>query len=216
MSTQPTQIFRPGQIQIGIIGHSFVKRMSTHLSQDKDRQWSNLNLPVAQFKVHIKGQGGLTMKQLRSWSPCELGFSKVKPDLVYLEIGSNDLCDFTVMPEVLAKHVAAFADYLCLAHGINTVYVGQVLQRFKMPDTCSLSVAEYKRRAIAYNKALEARLKGTQGHVHFWRHRGGFWGANAQLLFQNDGVHLSKNVGMIKYLRSVQQAVSHAKSQGFV
>ena len=96
------------------------------------------------------------MKQLCSWSPCELGFSKVKPDLVYLEIGSNDLCDITVMPEVLAKHVAAFADYLCLAHGINTVYVGQVLQRFKMPDTCSLSVAEYKRRAVAYNKALEA------------------------------------------------------------
>ena len=107
MSTQQTLIIRPGQVQIGIIGHSFIKRMSTYLSQDKDRQWSNLNLPVAQFKVHIKGQGGLTMRQLRSWSPAELGFSKVKPDLVYLEIGSNDLCDITVIPEVLAKHVSS-------------------------------------------------------------------------------------------------------------
>ena len=63
MSTQLTQIIRPGHIQIGIIGHSFIKRMSTYLSQDTDRQWSNLNLPVAQFKVHIKGQAGLMMRQ---------------------------------------------------------------------------------------------------------------------------------------------------------
>ena len=64
-----TQPIRPGQIKVGIIGHSFVKRMSKYISQDRSRRWSNLDLPVAQFKVRMQGRGGLTMEQLRSWSP---------------------------------------------------------------------------------------------------------------------------------------------------
>ena len=142
-------------------------------------------------------------------------FLENTPDLIYLEIGSNDLCDINVMPEKLAKHVAAFADCLCVAYKIPAIYVGQVLQRFKMSDKCVISVSEYKRRVIAYNKALEARLQRVQNCVQFWRHRGGFWGKNANL-FKKDGVHLSLEKGMPKYIRSLQQAVSHARSHGFV
>ena len=84
-----TQPIRPGQIKVGIIGHSFAKRMSKYISQDRSRRWSNLDLPVAQFKVRMQGRGGLTMEQLRSWSPCEFMFLENTPDLVYLEIGRN-------------------------------------------------------------------------------------------------------------------------------
>ena len=106
--------------------------MSKYIKEDNGRTWSNLNLPVAQFKVRMQGQGSQTMKKLRLWSPTELGFHSGSPNLLFVDIGSNDLCDRNVSPEVLARHVTAFSEYLCVAHGIQVIYIGQVLQKFKI------------------------------------------------------------------------------------
>ena len=201
---------RPGQIRVGIIGHSFIACMSN------GRTWSNLNLPVAQFKVRMQGQGGQTMKKLRLWSPTELGFHSGSPNFLFVDIGSNDLCDRNMSAEVLARHVTAFTEYLCVAHGIQVIYIGQVLQRFRLRRDCPFTVEEYRSRAIEYNIALRRLLASSSEKICYWRHRGGFWGPKARELFHQDGVYLNQRKGIGRYIRSIQQAVSHAKSQGLI
>ena len=91
---------RPGQKRICIGGHSFVRRMKNYISNDTNRLYSNLNLPVAKFRVRLEGFGGWKMQNLRSWLPTSFGEEKI--DLIYIEIGSNDLSD-GVDPKMLAS-----------------------------------------------------------------------------------------------------------------
>ena len=100
----------------------FVRCMKNFISNDTNRLYSNLNLPVAKFG----GFGGWKMHNLRSWLPTSFGEEKI--DLIYIEMGSNDLSD-GVDPKMLAKHLSAFADYLCVSQGVKAIYLGQCLGR---------------------------------------------------------------------------------------
>ena len=52
-----------------------------------------------------------------------------KPNIVYLEIGSNDLCRSANTPAVVAKKIYDLARYLHFDHGVQKVVIGQILQR---------------------------------------------------------------------------------------
>ena len=58
-----------------------------------------------------------------------LMFQEIRYDVVYVEIGSNDLCQ-SDDPRWRAKHLVAFADYLCESQGIKPLCLGQCLRKF--------------------------------------------------------------------------------------
>ena len=45
---------RPGQKQVRVLGHSFVRQMKEYIDKDSYRTYCNLNLPVAKFKVRFE------------------------------------------------------------------------------------------------------------------------------------------------------------------
>ena len=155
------------------------------------------------------------MHNLRSWLPTSFGEEKI--GLIYIEMGSNDLSD-GVDPKVLAKHLAAFADYLCLSQGVKAVYLGQCLGRFKYKGNTQRGLSHehlhrFNRNVIKFNKELELRYKSLEScNVRYWQHRGGFWGPACRRLFNKDGIHIGEDIGMKRYIESIRHAVLHANN----
>ena len=71
-----------------VIGHSFVRRL---LTPTIAAGITNVGLDYADFTIILHGVSGLKLgqfkKELRPLVSC------VQPDLVFSEIGSNDICD---------------------------------------------------------------------------------------------------------------------------
>ena len=133
-------------------------------------------------------------------------------------MGSNALCQCDD-PRLVAKHLAAFADYLCESQGIKSVYLGQCLRRFQSKDNTKYGLdkthlKQYNALVVTsiFNRKLSLRCKSMEsGNVHSWRHRGGFWGPGSCRLFHNDGIHLNK-LGMKRYIHSGRYAILHASN----
>ena len=71
------------------LGHSFVKRLKTNLRSNFDlRAGGNFKL-WGTVSVHLHGVGGRTVAKLRS-SDIH-GVARIAPDVLILEIGTNDL-----------------------------------------------------------------------------------------------------------------------------
>ena len=205
---------RPGQKQVRVLGHSFVRQMKEYIDKDSYRTYCNLNLPVAKFKVRFEGYGGWRIPDIRTWLPPMLGDKPL--DVIYVEMGSNDLCHCDDAG-VVAKHLVSFADYLCESHGVKSVYLGQCLRRYPSKANAKnglsgLHLQRYNVSVNVFNKELSLRCSSIEsGKVHYWRHRGGFWGPGCHRLFHSDGIHLNR-LGMKRYINSVRHAILHANN----
>ena len=74
-----------------ILGHSFVKRLKRDLRSHFDpRADGNFKLGGT-ASVHLHGVGGRTVAKLRSFDLHVV--ERIAPDVVILEIGTNDLVD---------------------------------------------------------------------------------------------------------------------------
>ena len=159
----------PGQKRICIVGHSFVRHMKNYISNDTNHLYCNLNLPVAKFCERLEGLGGWKMHNLFSWLPTSFGEEKI--DLIYIEMGSNDLSD-GVDPKMLAKHLTAFADYLCVSQGVKAVYLSQCLGRFNNKGNTQQGLSHERLHRFNRNviiKELERRCKSLDsGNVRYW------------------------------------------------
>ena len=72
-----------------IIGHSFVRRLRSDLERNFDAR-ADIHFGLDQsMDVFLYGVGGLTVSQLRG--RCSRPVRDVSPDIVLLEIGTNDL-----------------------------------------------------------------------------------------------------------------------------
>lgn len=92
-----------------ILGHSFVKRLKGDLEAGFDlRVDRNFNLHGSAF-VHMLGVGGRTVLKLCDHDLHIL--TRLAPDVVILEIGTNDHSQFG--PEVVASKVEDFVSLLC-------------------------------------------------------------------------------------------------------
>ena len=79
----------PSPVPILILGHSFVRRLKEDLQSNFDsRADESFNLSDDAI-VYMHGAGGRTVKKLRK---NDLGaVSSLKPSVIILEIGTNDL-----------------------------------------------------------------------------------------------------------------------------
>ena len=116
-----------------ILGHSFVRRLRDDLAARFDaRAAPNFHLPESGH-VSLFGTGGRTVEKLSKYDLSSL--HKYRPDIVILEIGTNDLS--TLRPEVVGSQIDDLAHVLRNQYKVCVVGECQVIYRNtpqKSPD----------------------------------------------------------------------------------
>lgn len=74
---------------VTLIGHSFIRRLNDHMNNTYGDY--NLRLDPRYFNITCRAQGGLTIPRLIHERPDLYDFNVCQPDIVYLQIGGNDL-----------------------------------------------------------------------------------------------------------------------------
>lgn len=183
-----------------IIGHSFVRRFRDFLNGRRHnlRPISrDLNLDQ-DCKVYIAGISGRKVDQVNRMDMDKL--TVIRPIIVVLEIGSNDLCDARVDPEVVAKEITDLVTRFKEEFRVEKIIVCAVLPRRRQPH------AFYNE----YVAVLNARLKDLLNYIPyatFWRHRGLL--CPSIDIYHKDGIHLN-TAGQQRLYRSYRGALIHA------
>ena len=190
---------------LAVLGHSFVRRLGEfvegkHLPLPcRARHRTRFsNLRIAGERVAFFGRGGACVVGRRSilaflhgW----LGGLNLKS--VYVDLGSNDLCDPSSSPESVAQNLVALANFLHVGYEIPIVIIGQISQRIREP------YPGYNRKVAATNAALCRRAAASAEGVVFTTLRG-LREPHASR-FLSDGVHYNP-AGNDKYSQGIRGA----------
>ena len=109
-----------------ILGHSFVWRLSSDLRSNFDaRAAEHFNL-LDDAVIHLHGVGGRTAKKLRLY---DLGVvSALKPDVIILEIGTNDL-----VANRLGSEIDDLVQLMLQSYSVRVIGVCEVIPRVRAP-----------------------------------------------------------------------------------
>ena len=110
-----------------IVGHSFVRRFELFLSEGIDTKVrQNLNLSCS-AQITFLGVGGRTVHKL---SKFDLHFVRcLQPQIVILEIGSNDLSPPDARPKVVGSKIETLVQHLHAECQLETIVVCQTINR---------------------------------------------------------------------------------------
>ena len=163
--SRPSRQMRPAQVLV--FGHSFVRRLNEWMIRNKG-QYHNLSLDFQFAEVHWMGIGGLSvhnaqMEQL-------IVVEHLRPDVVYVELGTIDLCEPGSGPELVASNIHDLVLDL-QALGVQRVIVGEVIRRegSGIPEDCT----DINEKIRLCNQILKVLLHPhfTPG-ARFWHHKG--------------------------------------------
>ena len=109
---------------VAVVGHSFVSRL--HADTRRGPRL-NMALDPAGHRVVMKGRGGMVIPQLATnhlfW------LSRLSPDLVIFDIGTNDLDTQAPAVTKLAEQLFSFGRKLVAVRGVSHVAFLEVLPR---------------------------------------------------------------------------------------
>ncbi|XP_062600577.1 uncharacterized protein LOC134262209 [Saccostrea cucullata] len=189
-------------LNVCIIGHSYIRRLEEFCLSHGIH---NLRLDDS-FNVNFRGKGGLCLRHLGKSQEHfsarrDLFHLTSKPDVVFLQVGENDISEFTCSGK-LARDLVSVATYLRDGVGVKVVIIGQLLRRLPFA-----ACRDFNDIIVKTNTQLESMTESVSG-IHYWRHRG-----FCQVLsfLGPDGVHLcctpAHDQPMRKFLRSIRNAV---------
>ena len=183
-----------GQPRVLILGHSFIKRLRRFIVQNTPDYQLNLNI-TDQISVQWLGVGGRTIAKVREFDLVEV--SRFQPDIVYLEIGTNDLTQRGMSALTVGSAIEDLVRLLHDNYGVSLVCVGQTIKRSPVGNfNCNVKLlAQY----------LKTVLEPLPFAV-YWTHRG-FWRPSSSYL-SYDGVHLNRE-GQHKLYKSIRGALIH-------
>ena len=189
-----------------VIGHSFVDRAKQFLLQGKEG--TRCDLLLSDLHITWEGYSGLSLRDLDLKS--HVLFAQ-RPDILLIDIGTNDLCSVSADPHRLAqsafKAAVAFLDmpsiqcmFLFCPRAIHSRYPARV-DFNDCVDLYNVCVRELCSASISSSLPV-----WSQGHQ-----------ADLRLYLSHDGVHLSSrppcpavHSGIFKYLMSVRTALVRA------
>ncbi|XP_033730890.1 uncharacterized protein LOC117336654 [Pecten maximus] len=179
-----------------VLGHSFVRRLDDTLSGS----WTNLGFDPDKVQITCVGKSGGRLRHMYARWISNI-IQDVKPSVVLLQIGGNDLdrFDFDTVKDTIVTDLISIAEWLLA--GFRVQQVG-FMQLFYRQSTRSMPVHIYNEHVDFVNNALKQRCVGSTDYF-YWRHKGLKDGVFEDLC--RDGVHLSAN-GMRKYSYSVRGA----------
>ena len=76
------------QPRVLLLGHSFIRRLRDFIVKNSPTYNLNLNINTS-VTIHWHGVGGRTIDKVRRFDLTEV--ERFKPDVVFLQIGTNDL-----------------------------------------------------------------------------------------------------------------------------
>ena len=147
-----------------ILGHSFVRRLKDDLAARFDaRAAPNFHLPESGH-VSLHGTGGRTVDKIHAYDLSLV--LKYKPDIVILELGTNDLS--TLRPEVVGSKIDDLAQVLRDQYKVRVIGVCQVVNR-NIPHTRSPD-CDFNAKAAVLRQYLSVIL-ADQHNIFLWEHK---------------------------------------------
>ena len=191
--------------KVMVLGHSFVKRAKDFVHSGLEDTTDNLHLEDVDF--HWNGFGGLTLPLLELKSHL---LYATRPDILVLDIGSNDLCDDFIDPHALALNVYNVANSFLHVSSITCIFILDI--SYRSIQSSYSARQDFNACADIYNSKLHYLCSSNIAPIFPASLRG--LKDNFEDYLHTDGVHLSVNPhpgtshsGTFKYLMSVRRAV---------
>ncbi|CAH1781996.1 unnamed protein product, partial [Owenia fusiformis] len=184
-----------------IFGHSLVHWQGKYYS-------SNLKLNSNEFIINFRGVRGANL----FWKPSDnKRFQKksmarylcdavkdTKPQIVYLQVGGNDLDRSFVSVEDAVVATLSLAEFLLAGYGVEKVCIGHAFhQRLKS------KLPSYNIRARKYNALLTKKVT-LLSNISAISNRG--FALASQANYRKDGIHLS-NFGISLWGRNLRRTI---------
>ena len=130
-----------------------------------------------------------------------------EPDIVILQIGTNDLADPKCTHDMLVSARKDLVDTLLYTYHVRYVAVLQILHRFPstVPTKNKVDIVSFNEKVDLSNDLLSKELLLID-HCRFWRHKG-FWGEQQSQTIAPDGVRLSNPFGQKRYFYSLRAVI---------
>ena len=162
-------------IKVLVLGHSFVRQLLTTLTiHGCTPALNNLGLSSSTHEVHFIGRPGCHARTLRN---CFRQVNVIKPSLVLLDIGINDLT--LMFPDALFSQVNAVAKDLVQLCGVSRVVLLQVLPptvegRWGQPESFMEKVNWYNilLKGHVYQDNLSPIFQVPSTPISYWFHKG--------------------------------------------
>ena len=186
-----------------ILGHSFVRRLHTFLTEHHDRRAAH-DMNLAHENVSFLGIGRRTVSKTVS-KMLSFDLDKIKafqPKVIILELGTNDLCVVGQRPESVGSDIEHLVQVLHDHCGAEFIMVCLVIYRSAIPP----HVPDVSHRVDLLNKYLKV-VREPLPYAEAWNHRG-LQSPSIAVLCQ-DGVHLNE-AGNYALYRSYRGAILFA------
>ena len=159
--------------KVMILGHSFVRRLRGDLENHfDDRAKSNFDLE--DVKVRLFGVCGRRVKKIKQFDVANV--SRFAPDVVILEIGTNDLCNEP--PETVGSQIDELVELLLNHFSVRVVGVCLVIKRAE---------PMFNKKVEVLNRYLSVVV--DRPRVFEWRHK--ILDSPSHDFLLEDGVHLN-------------------------
>jgi hypothetical protein len=196
-----------------VLGHSFVRRLHDFASSGSEGTSADFGFP-ASCEVFFRGRGGRLVHHL--WAELD-AISDIAPEIVILDIGTNDLSSSTAPPGEIAYSVFFFAQHLVEQCAVKAIHIAQVFRR--LPDSAR-TPHNFNELVFTYNDALRSLCR--HGHTRssplpifmfFFKGMSSDW---ASYLDQH-GIHFNvlpapgfSHSGSYKYYRAIKSSIHFA------
>ena len=181
-----------------LFGHSFIKRLQRDLLHHFDsRAYSSFALEHDAV-VQMVGIGGRTVPKALSLDLAVI--KKLKPDIVILELGTNDLS--SCRPETVGSDIEDLVRIFLDSLGVAVVGVCRVLPCCHSDPT----ISQFNVKVDILNRYLEVIFE-HHPRVFVWCHRG--FSNPSRVVYLADGVHMNA-AGQYSLYRSYRGAMLKA------
>lgn len=195
--------------QILILGHSFISRLKIFASKRPHHSVDlNMGLNPNNEKVLMEGFPGGNLQTMKTRGMKVV--HRFNPQIVVLQIGSNDLCNHTNTVQDVARGIIELAITLKFSHGIKKVCILQVLHKVppKKRTRHQVDITWFNERCDELNRFLGNYFKDNKvENISFWKHQGFWLPSNKRLVYTDDGTHLNESHGYPKYYQSIRGLV---------
>ena len=192
-----------------VLGHSFVKRMIFYLRPGKKlKDLYSLNF-AEEFnqndvcRVSMLGIWGRTMEKLLRYDLKAI--RDRQPEIIVLEIGSNDLCDASWEPQAIAEAIQSCGQLLLQSLNLKQLIFCGVLPRVEP----HVPYAKYNANVPILNDAIKEFCRHTP-NLSFWKHKG--FVNPVEGVYSIDGIHMN-GAGNGKLFKSYRGAILFALKQ---
>ena len=147
-----------------VFGHSFVRRFGKFIDNSQPRDLYRRDLQLFNTsEVKIFGTGGRTVDKTIRFNLNTI--RGTAPNVVVMEMGSNDACDMDSDAETIASSLVALTELLISECKLQFIAVCQILPRKHPP------FKEHNERVYQINTSVGEKLLHVE-RTKFWRNRG--------------------------------------------